>query len=400
MGDLQLAFHSPVVATLEHRFTPIGNSFLNLVDSEDLGPVVRGRSRSCPISAHVELSDAKDNIKEDVMTETQAPEEEVHKTMTEPLTSSRSVQQRVRNRGGLKNLPASCRPTSLQIVKECSNKSVVGPFDEEPVGASTATTRYSDPWGGSYDGSPTSPWPTTFDDDKIDEMASPTSPGGLSWADAWLEEQSEMSEAAPTSPTLIRMRDLRDLSTYQTEATVIEHSSKQVTSKDEIDPSVTTMMIQNLPDSVNQRELANSLDKNGFAGGYDFLYLPTDFGSGTSHGYAFVNFYVRGAPQKLMDLWDRQRPWGRTSMSKALRIMPAVLQGLDANVARWNSAKMRRVRNPDHRPMVMPGGMPEKENGEPLRDHKEGTVEGGVPASPTSPTSPGRQRKARLHYRR
>jgi len=402
MEDLLLVVKSPVSTALDHRFVPIGNSFLNVVDTEeDLGPVARTRSRSCPVSYKQQLP----AVHIPATTEEDVTEEEDEAVVTSCKSEPRATARRTqRQSGGLKHL--SCRPAGLLIVKNGLNKSKLGRLNvdrKDSGGGGTATTA-ADPWQESFEScgildeaaSPLSNWRTAFDSMDEHTVMSPTSPVSPSWADAWQEEQGEhyeMAEEIPLSPTWPITREA-----------ILSKRKDKVTSEDDLRDNTTTIMIQNLPEVLTQRALAKGLDTNGFAGQYDFMYLPTDFGSGTSHGYAFVNFCVPGASQRLIDLWDRQRPWGRTTMSKALRIMPAAVQGLEANVARWNSAKMRRVRNPDHRPMVMPGGQqPKTDGGEQLLDETwESHAEGGSPTSPTSPTSPscGRRRTGRQTRRR
>lgn len=118
---------------------------------------------------------------------------------------------------------------------------------------------------------------------------------------------------------------------------------------------VHTVMLQNLPPHVTQRSLAASLDELGFGGKYDFLYLPSSFQSGRCHDYAFINFPLPANARRLMQIWDRRRPFGKHEGTALhdVKVRPALIQGLEANVARWNSAKMRRVRNPELRPLFL-----------------------------------------------
>lgn len=82
---------------------------------------------------------------------------------------------------------------------------------------------------------------------------------------------------------------------------LVEQPSVDELKKDSLETSVvpsaggdvassrTTVMIRNLPKSFTRDMLIELMDSEGYAGRYDFLYLPVDFSSGVSLGYAFVN---------------------------------------------------------------------------------------------------------------
>merc|ERR1719174_1871715 len=52
----------------------------------------------------------------------------------------------------------------------------------------------------------------------------------------------------------------------------------------------TTQMMQNVPNDYSRQMLLDLLDNLGFADKYDFVYLPLDFKTKRSLGYAFLNF--------------------------------------------------------------------------------------------------------------
>jgi len=76
-----------------------------------------------------------------------------------------------------------------------------------------------------------------------------------------------------------------------------QNGSSSSTSSPEREPSVddettradcerTTIMLRNIPAEFTRDELIKLLDTEGFAGTYDFVYLPVDFAHQAIYGYA------------------------------------------------------------------------------------------------------------------
>lgn len=120
---------------------------------------------------------------------------------------------------------------------------------------------------------------------------------------------------------------------------------------------MTTLMIRNLPPHATQQRLIKELNDCGFEGMYDFLYIPQCFHSNLNKkGFAFVNFTEPSAAGRLIGLWHRQRRFGMSQGQAALNIAPADLQGFEANLKKWMTPRLHRIKNPNLRPFIMEKG--------------------------------------------
>ena len=108
---------------------------------------------------------------------------------------------------------------------------------------------------------------------------------------------------------------------------------------------VTTLKIMNIPPLIDQREFAARVDVSGFEDTYDFLYLPSDFRTGTPMGYAFINFRTVQACGIFVMKWQGMR----LINSERIELARATHQGRDKHVALCSK---QRIRNPAFRPIV------------------------------------------------
>jgi len=113
----------------------------------------------------------------------------------------------------------------------------------------------------------------------------------------------------------------------------------------------TTLMLRNLRESLVQQELIDALNAAGFAGHFDFCYMPSIFTTGKGKGYAFINFSTSDSAEALRSAWDGRNPLGKCNKGR-LRVSLARIQGRDANIWKWNTRKTMRIRNPNHRPFI------------------------------------------------
>merc|ERR1712187_146033 len=109
-------------------------------------------------------------------------------------------------------------------------------------------------------------------------------------------------------------------------------------------------MIRNLPGLVRQKDVVRQLDAYGFRDLYDFIYVPVTFGQKQNKRYAFINMLTAEAASLLMESWQQTRIFGPSS--QPLVVSPGHVQGFEANVAAWDSAKKERIKNKMYRPWM------------------------------------------------
>jgi len=128
-------------------------------------------------------------------------------------------------------------------------------------------------------------------------------------------------------------------------------------SQDAAEAPQTTMMVRNIPNRYTQSDLMEELESLGFAGTFDFLYAPTDFGTMGNVGYFFINFITpEWATRCRMELdgyvFTRHQ---KKTAKKVATVSIAHLQGLQANIRHYEkSAVAARARTKGCGPVIMP----------------------------------------------
>jgi len=116
----------------------------------------------------------------------------------------------------------------------------------------------------------------------------------------------------------------------------------------------TTLMIRNIPNCYTQRELIQELEGLGFAGSFDFLYMPVDKGTLSNVGYAFVNFVDGSWADKCMRKFSHYRfKRHRMTSGKIASVSVAHLQGLEQNLRHYERAAVSNCKFKQRRPVVM-----------------------------------------------
>jgi len=119
----------------------------------------------------------------------------------------------------------------------------------------------------------------------------------------------------------------------------------------------TTLMLRNIPNNYSRDMLMDLLDREGFIGCYNFIYLPVDFHRLAGLGYAFVNFskieFAEQAKQHFQG-FDR---WAVSSHKVCDVTWGEPLQGLDAHLDRYRNSPVMHEDVPEqYKPVYLQNG--------------------------------------------
>lgn len=110
----------------------------------------------------------------------------------------------------------------------------------------------------------------------------------------------------------------------------------------------TTLMFRNLPGEFTRDMFTDLLNREGFSGLYDFVYVPIDFRSRAGFGYAFVNMISPEAALHFMNHFEGFGRWCMESTKTAEITWSSPTQGLEAHVERYRSSPVMHDAVPDH----------------------------------------------------
>jgi hypothetical protein len=120
----------------------------------------------------------------------------------------------------------------------------------------------------------------------------------------------------------------------------------------------TTVMLRNMPNNYSRTMLLELLDTEGFAGQYDFLYLPMDFQSRASLGYAFINFTSSDAAESFWRVFDGYSNWAIPSRKMSGVSWSGPHQGLEAHIERYRNSPVMAESTPDeYKPILFDQGV-------------------------------------------
>jgi len=138
-----------------------------------------------------------------------------------------------------------------------------------------------------------------------------------------------------------------------------EAGYRQVASKKEEDSTKpdnekTTLLLTNIPSYLTQGALLSMFEDltPPMRGNYDFFYSPWDQEVHHNLGYALINFKEPQNAEMFQRRWADQEICKGSRGQKALRVMKAALQGLQANVEYFSKVEIARCVDLRFRPLV------------------------------------------------
>eukprot|EP00933_Yihiella_yeosuensis_P079652 TRINITY_DN9289_c0_g1_i1.p1 TRINITY_DN9289_c0_g1~~TRINITY_DN9289_c0_g1_i1.p1 ORF type:complete len:295 (+),score=59.26 TRINITY_DN9289_c0_g1_i1:211-1095(+) len=126
---------------------------------------------------------------------------------------------------------------------------------------------------------------------------------------------------------------------------------------DYADVAQTTVMMRNIPNNYSRSMFLDLIDGAGFAGRYDFVYVPIDFGRCANLGYAFVNLVDVETTAEFRKFFDGYTQWEVPS-AKVCAMGWSGHQGLKAHIMRYRNSPVMHPNVPDeYKPMIFQGSV-------------------------------------------
>lgn len=119
---------------------------------------------------------------------------------------------------------------------------------------------------------------------------------------------------------------------YSSEADETEADGKSA------DDGRTTVMMRNVPKEYTRAMILELLDRQGFLGSYDLLYLPADFQTELNYGYVFINFTTTENVAWFREHFTGFNDWIVPSDRACEVSWSDAAQGLDDNVQRFRNS--------------------------------------------------------------
>jgi hypothetical protein len=188
---------------------------------------------------------------------------------------------------------------------------------------------------------------------------------GMCWVPCWVQVEPSMVQPAPpleanswSAPFAEKASEaLREgPEKLPPRLQRFERRSRKEPNKEKVQ---TTLMIKNLPAKCSRSVLMWVLDTEGFAGEYDFVYVPTNLRRAECCGYAFVNATSQAVGERMLERMQGFDQWDGFGISgpPLEAVWSESMQGLDAHVERYRNSPMMRPEVPDEcKPLLLQNG--------------------------------------------
>mmetsp|Transcript_69463 Transcript_69463/g.175107 ORF Transcript_69463/g.175107 Transcript_69463/m.175107 type:complete len:212 (+) Transcript_69463:1-636(+) len=114
-----------------------------------------------------------------------------------------------------------------------------------------------------------------------------------------------------------------------------------------------TIVLQALPKAYTRDMVEDMLVNNGFLGHFNFLYLPCDFVTGSSFGYAFVNMVTAQKATECFLRFNGFNSWVVHS-DRVCEVVLATTQGVCENIERYRNSPVMHHHVPESlKPVIL-----------------------------------------------
>eukprot|EP00928_Gymnodinium_smaydae_P062307 TRINITY_DN461_c2_g1_i1.p1 TRINITY_DN461_c2_g1~~TRINITY_DN461_c2_g1_i1.p1 ORF type:complete len:362 (+),score=81.31 TRINITY_DN461_c2_g1_i1:73-1158(+) len=170
--------------------------------------------------------------------------------------------------------------------------------------------------------------------------------------------EQQMQATSPAQPVL-QDRRKKQQQNAKLNGAKVETSGASAKKAAIPDSERTTVMLRNLPNNYTSDMLLEMIDSEGFAGKYDFVYLPIDFTTCACLGYAFVNLLDASEAARFWATFDGFSQWAIPSKKRCYVSWSDPHQGLQSNIDRYkNSPVMHESVPEEYKPRLFVDGVP------------------------------------------
>jgi len=113
-----------------------------------------------------------------------------------------------------------------------------------------------------------------------------------------------------------------------------------------------------MPNNYTREMFLKMVDSMGFAGTYDFAYLPVDFQNQAGLGYAFINFVSVAHAQLCFETFEGFSNWIVPSEKVCTVTWSSPTQGLEEHLDRYRNSPVMHHSLPDEwKPVLLQQGI-------------------------------------------